>query len=307
MTIQKYDLSLEFSGGTPMPTTEEATAGYIPQAALDAVGEPTLIYGPATDIIAADDTLATALAPTLRGVGLTVDASGNLQVRARPRKCVLQDYFITGGLTTGTIGTLAWNLGGVGTPAVSSIATQGLAARKLIINVTSSANDRTSLTWGQTESSTRLLLSDVRLVQTVHKFATHLATKRWFFGFSSNFATEPSAAADCLGIYYDSAVSANYRIINRVGSAGAAVDTGVAAPSDTHELVTVYLVGSTYQFYIGNTLIGSVSAAVSTAGMNVGYRVETLAGTTRVHHVAYFGFESVQLSGAADDDTFLEA
>lgn len=255
---------------------------------------------------------AAVLAPLLRGVGLTVNSQSRLQLRPRPRKVILQDWFCTGGLTSGTIGSLAWNITGVGTPTVSALSTiTSLADRKIQLNVTGAANDVTSLTWGAAANTQKLSSPDVRLLQTVSKFGGHLTNKRFFFGLSSDFATNPTSVANCAGILFDSDVNAtNYLLIARNASVGSPINTGVAVPADSPELLTIYNApgGSTWEFRVGDAVIGTIPiASLPTAGMNLGYRVQTLAAATRLHQLAYFGFESVDLGGACDDDAFLEA
>jgi hypothetical protein len=127
---------------------------------------------------------------------------------------------------------------------------------------------------------------------------------------ASNFATETSAGVNVLGIYYDSAVSPNWRIIARSSSSGSPVDTGVPAPNNTAELLTIYQpTAGTFQFYSGNTLIGSISSGVPTAPMNLGWRLETLAASAKTHHLGGFILDASTdaATNAADDDTFLEA
>jgi hypothetical protein len=311
MSTVVYDLGLEFSGGTPMPTTEEAAAGYIPIAALDAVGEPTLVYGPATDIITADDTLATSLATHLRGAGLTVDSSGNLAVRQRPRYVQLRDFFITGTAASGSIGALGWNLLGSGTPAAArlSITTTIGNSGKLALSTSSLANERSVLTLGETETRDVAVATDLKILQCVWNHDNILTNKRVFFGLMGTFAAEAAAAVDCLGIYYDSAVSPNYQIIARASSVGSPTVTATAVPANSAELITIYQpTAGTYQFYTGNTLLGTISSGVPTAAMNLGFRIETLSAASKTVNLGYFGLDALPVATTAfDDDTFLEA
>lgn len=265
-------------------------------------GEWTTITVPAGPTGA---TGATPSASDLRGGGLTV-VSGDLAVRQRPRYAQIRDYFLSGGTTTGTIGSLGWSLVGNGTPAYAraSGAQIGSTARGSL-STSGASNDRASLVLGDTETRTVIMPSDLVVAQFAITSATN-ASKRVFMGISSTFATEPSTVADCLGIYYDSAVSANYRVISRSGSAGSATDTGVAFPTAAH-LVTIHQsAAGVYAFYVGNTLVGTISSGISSAAMNFGIRVETLTASARTVTLGYIGLEAVA-AGVFDDDTFLEA
>lgn len=244
-------------------------------------------------------------ASALRGAGLTV-ASSKLAVRRRPRYAGFQDYFTFGGTASGQIGDMGWSLVGNGTPAYAraSGAQMGSTARGSL-STSGASNDRASLTTGDTESRVTFMTTDLVLAQFAITSATN-TSKRLFMGFSSTFATEPASVADCLGIYFDSAVSANYRLISRSGSAGSPSDTGVAMPTAAH-LITIHqpTVG-TINFYNGNTLLGTINSGLSSAAMNFGIRVETLTASARSITVGYIGLECTA-AGVFDDDTFLEA
>lgn len=252
---------------------------------------------------------ANTLAPLLRGVGLTVDANGKLATRARPRLLQESDYFASGNLTSGSIGKLGWNLLGNGTPAYTKLSGQSLNTRKGQLTTSSALNDRAVLCWGETEARGIAIASELTIVQNFAKLVG-ATTRRVFIGLTSDFATDPTTVADCLGFIYDSGVSPNWQIIARRSSVGSAVDGGAsfAAPADSGQLVTmVRLSSGTWQFYVGGSLLGSfASAAVPTAAMNIGYRVQTLAASAASFHTGYFGVEGA-IAGVLDDDAFLEA
>ncbi len=246
----------------------------------------------------------------LRGVGLTMDSAGRLAPRTRPRMQSLKDSFVTGNTTSGSIGELGWNLNGVGTPVLTRVDVASLgSSNKLTLTTSAALNDRSSLTLGETETRKVAALSgngQLNLMQCIWKLPS-LTNVRAFFGLSSNFATEPSAAVDALGIYYDSAVSPNYQIISRSSSVGSPVNTGVAVPSNVAELITILQPTlGTFQFYSGNTLLGTISSGLTANALNAGFRVETLTTVLKSLHIGYFDFEASS-AAAFDDDTFLEA
>lgn len=308
MTVTRIDLGTEYLGGISKPKAEDV--GKIAVVALDSLSRPNLAYQTQTATVA-NDAFATTLAPHLRGVGLTVDSSGNLAPRLRMRKLQLRDQFISGGVVSGSIGQLNWNLNGTGTPAVtrSSVTTTLGNSEKLVLATSASANNRSSLTLGETETRDVIIPSEVKILQTQGKLPA-LTNLRWFFGLLGNFDTEPSAAVTALGIYYDSAVSPNYQIIARAASVGSPTNTGVAVPSNTGELLTIYQpTAGTFQFYSGNTLIGTISSGLPTVACNMGWRLETLAAAAKEAHLGGFILDATADATAnpSDDDAFLEA
>lgn len=307
MATTKYDLGIEYLGGLRKPTVDDV--GKLAVVALDSLGRPNFEYLTQTATVA-NDAFATTLAPHLRGIGLTVDASGNLQVRPRARKVILQDPFCTGpgaGATTG-IGTLGWNLLGSGTPAIARTGF-GLSSTSRFSLVTSAtANHRSSLVLGETEARDVMAASDIAILQAAFNFNSATSDKRFFFGLLGDFSQEPSAATDCLGVYYDSGVSPNYQIIARAAGVGSPTVSAVAVPSDTvGNLITIYVpTAGTYQFYADSTLLGSISSGVPSQPMNCGFRLETLAASAATNRLGQFLYVSSTLGNVLDNDTFLE-
>jgi hypothetical protein len=267
--------------------------------------------GTATDALNSLQTqLSTALASLpvdLAGTGIHV-ASNQLTTRIRPRLVQLCDYFIGGTAVSGSIGQLAWTLLGSGTPAVArgnSFFSTATTANRITLSTSSVIGDRSCLMLGDTETRQVLRPTELGIVQAL--WATPLGNRRLFFGLSDNFATAPAAMVNGIGIYYDSALSPNYQLIARAASVGSPSNTGVAVPGSTAELVTMLRVADdNYQFYVGNTLIGTILAGVpDTGGMNIGFRAEALAASPATWTIGYFGLQ-LAATGAFDDDNFLQ-
>lgn len=243
----------------------------------------------------------------LRGLGLTLSA-GKLAVRQRPRSAQLKDYFLSGNNTSGQVGSLGWNI--LGTAAAACTRTNATfdgAANRVSLVTGAALNDRAVLSLGLTENAQVAAAVDVKILQTAWKFAGQLTSKRAFFGLHDNLAIDAASAVNALGIYYDSAVSPNYQIIARSASSGTPTVTTLPVPSNTLELISIVRQASgAFQFYSGNTLIGTISSGIPTAAMNVGFRVESLTTATRSLQLAYFGLDASGI-GALDDDAFLEA
>lgn len=260
-----------------------------------------------TDTGIADAAFAAALAPNIRGPGLTV-SGGKLLTRARPRKIQLTDHFIGGNSTSGSIGALGWNLLGAGTPALTrEHATSLSTGNKIELATSAGGTDRTVLSLGDAEDRAIAAPVDVEIIQLVTAFATHLTTKKFFFGFAADFADDPAAAVDCFGFFYDSTVGANWLLIARAASAGSPQDTGIAVPSDTHELLSIHQHSAgSYRFYVGATLVGTIASGVPSATQNIGAAVYNTTTTARNQRIGGFALNAA-LAGAYDDDAALEA
>jgi hypothetical protein len=250
---------------------------------------------------------ATPGATALRGAGLTVVGGSALATRIRPRRTPLQDLFITGPASGSTgLGALNWNLLGSGTPAYARQNNNwGGSGGSADISTSGTTNHRSCLLFGDAENRQVVgALDQIDFVQFGFSLPA-TTTKRVFIGFQSDFATDPLAAADNLGLCYDSAANANWRTISRASSVGTPVSTGVAV-STSQILVTILKNGAVYEFYIANTLVGTVSTGLSTAEMNLGWRVETLAASATSVRLGYFGIQFAMSGGAIDDDNFLD-
>lgn len=227
----------------------------------------------------------------------------------RARQLEVQDFFLSGGTTSGTIGALGWNLGGVGTPAVTrgGVSIDGTA--KLSLTTSGAANDRSSLTLNA-ETNTVATPEDVFLLQGLFDFNSDLTNKRVFFGFGDSMAVAPASQANNLGFLFDSGVSAtNIYTIHRFGSSGTATDSGFAAASAAGQMFTIWQVTpKVYELRIGGTVVATIpqNLNVSTLPLNVGWRLETLTASAKTIRIGYFGMSSVTLGGPYDDDEFLK-
>lgn len=304
MTITRYDLGTSYLGGISKPTSDDV--GKFAVVRLDGLDRPNLSYETQVATVA-DDTFATTLAPFLRGSGLTVDSSGNLSLRARPRRAILVDHFFGGAASSGSIGSLGWNLSGSGTPAISrGNITTSLLSERYTIATSGSANDRSSLTLGSSETLKVAFASQCELLQFALR-PVSVANVRVFAGLMGDFSQEPSAATTALGLYYDSGVGPNWKAIARSAGAGSPVDSGIAASTVNGILVSIWQpTAGTHQLYIGNTLAASISSGIPTAVANLGFRIETLTGSAKSLSVSHFT-GILNLADANDDDTFLEA
>lgn len=275
--------------------------------ALQIIGATVSDNGSWTEItVPAGATGATGPTPSasdLRGVGLTVSAS-KLATRLRPRKLELFDPFVLGGTASAQIGLLGWNLLGVGTPTFS-ITTGSLETSTGLLSTSGATADTAILNLRDTTSSVWTKASEIDLVQAVVRLGGTLSTKRVFFGLSSDLATEPASMANGIGFFYDSAVSANWRAICRSGSVGAAVDSALAVPSDTLQLLSIHQpTPGTFAFWIGSNLVASINANVPTANMALGFRLETLANSSAAVRLNKFVLNANVGAVSASDSQF---
>lgn len=304
MVTTRYDLGIEYLGGLTKPTVDDV--GKLAVVALDSLGNPNFEYLTQTATVA-DNTFATALAPHLRGVGLTVDSNGNLKLRPRPRSLMLQDYFISGLTSTGNIGALGWNMFGT-SASVARVGTLLNSSSRLELITNNTTNSRAVLKLGETETRDTCACTDINILQTMWNANNDLTSVRHFFGFMGDFSQEPSAATDCLGIYYDSAVSPNYQIIARAAGVGTPTVTATVVPANNNRMLTIYQpTAGTMQFYVAGALVGTISSGLPTAVVDIGFRVETLTNAVRKMRLGYFGV-SADISDANTfaADAFLE-
>jgi hypothetical protein len=248
---------------------------------------------------------AAVLAPLLRGTGLTV-TSDRLVVRARPRLVAIQEWFVSGNTTSGSIGTLGWNLLGTGTPAYTRVNNNaGSLAGSGQIATSASANNRSTLLLGESETREVFVLNNLQILQfELGLVAT--ATRRDFVGMQADYSQDPLAATDCLGFAYDSAVGPNWFAVARAAGLGTPINTGIAASTSRALFTLLQLTPGTVTFHAGDTLVHTASSGLPTVGMNVGFRVETLAAAAAQLRPGYFGVE-IGLGGAHASDNFLEA
>lgn len=302
MVTTRIDLGVEYLGGLTKPTADDV--GKLAVVALDSLGKPNFEYLEQTASVA-DDTFASTLAPFLRGVGLTVDSSNNLKPRARPRRFELVERFIGGTTTSGNVGQNGWSIVGVGTPSVTRVSGDLQSSSKLTLSSSGAANDIAALVLGETASRTVAASAQTELIHLVHNANSDLTNKRFFFGFSTDFAVAPTAASGCLGFFFDQGVSDNWQLIGRSGGVGSPSVTSTAFGGGA-EILTVHRVSTTYNFYSGNTSIGSLSSGTPTGAMNFGVWMQNINAAVHTHRLGGIWLVSDLLTGAYDDDAFLE-
>ncbi len=254
--------------------------------------------------------MASQIANTLRGTNMTV-LNGLLSPFPRPRRFFDWDYFWTGGVTSGTIGRMGWNLLGTGTPAYTRVTASFSNAAKALLSTSAATNNRSVLCFGETEARACANPRDFVECQVVWNMSTALTDKRVFFGWSSNLATDPLAVSTAFGLLYDSTIGPNYQLISRSGGVGNPIDTGRPAATAAGELVT-FMQGSSvptdYSVFLGvsgSTTINLGTISAPNAVLNHGFRVETLANAIAGVNVGYWGMQSTIFTGIYASDTAL--
>lgn len=263
------------------------------------------LYNELTPVLEADNTAA-----ALRGTNLIVNANGTLSPFPRPRRMWDWDYFWTGGVTSGTIGRMGWNLLGSGTPAYTRITASLFNSAKAALTTSAVANNRSVLCMGEAENRACSNPRDYFEVEIIWRQNNMLANKRAFFGWSTNMATDPLAVNTSFGIVYDSAISPNYLLISRSGGVGVPIDTGRVVPANSGELVAFAQQASDptqYQVWLGASTLTFVLLGTITAPNfvgNHGFRTETLAAAVTGIEPGYWGVCSMtQETGVFASDT----
>lgn len=227
----------------------------------------------------------------------------------RARQLAVQDWFISGGTTSGTIGALGWGLNGVGTPAVTRNSVDLDSTNRLSLTTSAASNDRSSLTLGNAEATTISAPENVAVLQGLFDYNSDTANKRFFFGFATSMATAPASVANSLGFLFDSSADAtNLHTIHRFGSTGTSTSTGIAASAAEGKMLTIWQVTpTTYELRVGGTVVATIpqNLNVTTLPLAIGWRLETLTTAAKTIRIGYFGLESVTLGAAYDDDEFL--
>lgn len=247
------------------------------------------------------DALATALAPHLRGLELTVDASGNLTPRLRPRIWRLREDWNGGSPTvSGAIGQHGWNFSGVGTPAVSRPGSFTCRAA-----TSGATNDLTAVHLTDAAGST-LTTPAAATGKQCHFIARlpALTTRRTFYGWIDSFANIDTPAR-ALGFVYDSSVSPNWHLWARNSSTGAPSNTGLVVPSNTRQLLSFVSNGTSWLSYIDGVLAGTLSANIPSTSCNLGFAAKTLAASSATADIHLLSIEHV-LAAPWDLDTFLD-
>lgn len=285
----------------------EVVPGAISLASLATQADDTVVANLSGGVASPTATTIAALASRLRGIGLTVSA-GKLLPRQRPRAQQIRDYFLSGLATTGNIGALGWNLLGSGTPAYTRGSGGTGSSNRGALATSAAANDRSCLVLGESETRDVVNASSCSIVQFVFNLNGGSTDKRAFVGMIDTFANAPAAATDALGIYFDSSVDATHWLyIARSGGSGSPQVSSMVVDDANGNLATIHQsVAGTFDFYVGNTLLGSLSSGIPTNNMNLGFRVENLNAGAKTMNVGYFGLDAVA-AAAFDDDAFLEA
>ena len=286
--------------------------GAVATLDTDAVDNASAVGGAtASEALDALQAQFTTLAEDTAGTGLhaTGVTPQQLTTRIRPRLVQIADYFISGTTVSGGIGALGWTLGtGIGTPSVSRGSTGSFSTNphfRLTLNASTGAGDRSTLLLGATETATIMRPSELNILQMCCGSA--LTNRRIFFGLSDSFNAAPTAMTNAIGWYYDS-VSANWQFLTRSASVGAPVITTTPVGASAAELFTIVRIADdNYQFYIGNTLVGTLLAGVADSTlMGLGYQVTAIsAGPGAGMNIGPFLLQAVG-SGVLASDTFLQ-
>lgn len=271
-----------------------------------------------TVVVARSSPSGKPAASLLRGTNLIVDSEGKLRPIPAARRFWDYDYFDTGGTASGQIGKLGWNLLGLGTPAYTRLDSNLSSPAKGLLSTSNVSADRSSLVLGTTEALTVMSPLESYVTQGVWRLSGSLATKRVFFGWNSDFALSPlTGNVNAFGLAYDSTVSPNYQIVNRMGlTLGAVTDTGVAVPPSTGQLISILqseTVPAEFELYLGSdsaqsTFLGRINLpAAAGYAANFGFGVTTLAAAVASVEVGYWGLTTTLLPGLLSGDAYLQA
>jgi hypothetical protein len=181
----------------------------------------------------------------------------------RPRDAAIQDWFCSGNVTSGQIGSLGWNLTGVGTPACTRNATGMAASTKLTLTTTAAANDRTTLCLAQNRGGQRGQAVGVRRHPDRAELQRSYGDQAPVFWPSDDPGHGARLRCQFARVPLRFVGRANWLTIARFGTTGTATDTGVAA-SSADALLTIWQQSPmTFRFYIGQVLVGTIAGTLA--------------------------------------------
>jgi len=260
-----------------------------------------LDYVAAASAVSGDGTLAAALAPYLRGTGMTVEGD-KLRPRDRPRRIRECDHFLGGTTTSGSIGKLNWNLySGTWSRGTNSGISQ--STRNRLISAVAGSG---SIGLGPSGSAGTGCLSAVQVDLAQALIIPNAGPLNYYFSFglSDNANAQIHGVADAVGLYALSGTP-NWQAIVRSANAGAPVDTGVLVSLGSLTLLTVQRSTSSWTLTVNNTSVTIPS--LPTGNFNPSYYCSTAtSGSTAELSPLYFGLESPIFTGAYSVDAFLE-
>jgi hypothetical protein len=225
----------------------------------------------------------------------------------RPRRLPPQDWFISGpelAASGSGIGTLGWTLSASsGTPSYLRSNTNQTSTARARIRTGGSTNNNASLFLGDTRTRTIVSLGQLSYFQAAFSMPT-TTDYVMFVGFCDDFG-DPAGATNAFGLLFSSAVDVDdYSMLSRAAGTNSNTVTSGGLADSTGRLFTLFQSSAgVWDFYIGATLIGTRSADVPTANLNVGFYCRTLTNATRDLTLGYCGFDFPAVTGVYDDDT----
>jgi hypothetical protein len=112
-------------------------------------------------------------------------------------------------------------------------------------------------------------------------------------------STAPTAPSNGVYFEYSSAASANWRCVTMLGGTSVPIDSGVAVAANTYYRLGIVInaSGTSAQFFINGTLIGTSAVNIPVAVANVCgptiFMHKTVGGTSRSLNVDYFTYHYV--------------
>lgn len=284
--MSNLDLTLiqDYTGGIRAP--RDGQQGDV--AIVDSTGANLEYVDPALITPGAGVPFATSMGPFQEGRKIVHDGAGRLDFKLRPKFVDLEDYFCSGGETTGTIGSLGWSFVGASTTMAhkSTSASFMVGAQRIITNT-----DTTVFTLGRDKFTRQFRLQYLDVMQFVVSTITAL-NQSVHLGFSDDLSTD-GAGGDSIQFVYDAAVDGLWRTVTV--SSGGTPEVNVGPSRAGNQLLTVVHDPTTpaILMYVDGVLVGSHTVALPSGEMGVGLKHSSSA--PEEIRLAYFGYRSLAM------------
>lgn len=286
--MSNLDLTLiqDYTGGIRAP--RDGQQGDV--AIVDSTGTNLEYVDPALITPAAGAPFATSMGPFQEGIRVRHDGAGRLNLSIQPKYAFLEDYFCSGGLTSGTIGSLGWNLQGGAIAATTRSVSDELGG----VRLEPSSAAYSAMTLAPAGNQRAFDGSKIHVAQFVISISASIGGLSFAVGFDSTIGSGTGISR--MQFVYDSTVDGQLRSQTVQGGSVVGSGPGVPLVLDTEYLLTIVQDPdlSTVSYYIDSSLDDTHSSS-GIGSMDLGFG---MTGLGRQMNVFYFGYRSHALLGA---------
>jgi len=194
----------------------------------------------------------------------------------------ISDDFITGSLTTGTVGALSWQFVGISATQYPSFANHpGIFG----ISTTAVPNNRAYLFHGATNKD--LLRAADLWEKTFIIYAPLVTAVKFFFGAIDDISAATTNQHKA-GFEFNSATDAFWMMCTGSGAAETRTATNIAPVLMTFYKLKIKRIAGGFEFYIDDVLKGTVTLTLPANALTFGIQTETLDAASKEIRVDFF-------------------